>query len=93
MSGIGNHMFDYELCNGVKIEGREVPGFGERSEVGIFIVGQMVGTFLVDKKRSNNIQVKPTMMRTINIKMGEAEEAPPPEKPTLGDVIVEDSQE
>lgn len=60
---VGNEVYSHVMSNGVQLDIREVPGFGNRSEVGFFIKEQCVGTFVVDKKRGGGIDIKPTMMR------------------------------
>jgi len=60
---VGTAVYSHVMSNGIQLDIREVPGFGNRSEVGFFIKEQCIGTFVVDKKRSGNIEVKPTMMK------------------------------
>ena len=58
----GNEVYSHTMSNGVVFNIREIPGFGDRAEIGFFIKDKCIGTFVVDRKRSGNIDVKPTMM-------------------------------
>lgn len=86
--GQGNHIHTHKMSNGVELELREVPGFGDRSEIGFFIDDKCIGTFLVDKMRSGNLIVKPTMMKAMKLTPGkkEPEDVQPEEKPSLDDI-------
>lgn len=87
MGQIGNYIASHELSNGVKVEIREVPGFGRRSEIGFFIEGACVGTFVIDQKRSGNIEVKPSMMRAQRIRPKDKAEPLPATPPQLNDIV------
>jgi len=92
----GNHVHTHKLANGIDLMMREIPGFGDRSEVGLFIGEKCIGSFIVDKMRSNNIMVKPTMMRTIKLSDGKAEEVVEEEEkkdsPSLTDIASEENK-
>lgn len=60
---VGNDVYSHVMSNGIQLDIREVPGFGNRSEIGFFIKDTCIGTFVIDKKRSGNVEVKPSMMR------------------------------
>jgi len=60
---VGNEVYSHVMSNGVQLDIREVPGFGDRAEIGFFIKGVCIGTYVIDKKRGGNVEIKPTMMR------------------------------
>ena len=90
----GNHVCTHEMANGIDLEVREIPGFGDRSEIGVFIWDQCVGTFIVDKKRSGNLEIKPTMMKAFKLSKGnktpEEVDSTPKDSPSLTNITEED---
>jgi len=90
---VGQAVYSHVMSNGVQLDIREVPGFGNRSEVGFFIKEQCVGTFVIDKKRGGGIDVKPTMMRQQRVGANEGDDTQEPEEPTnspsLNDVVTD----
>jgi len=91
----GKHVFSHTMSNGTELEMREIPGFGNRSEVGFFIKDVCIGTFLIDSKRTGNVEVKPTMMRQQRISDDKPEavyddQEESIEGPSLSDITVPD---
>jgi len=90
MAPQGNSIAKAKLTNGIEIEIREIPGFGKKSEVGIFIEEQCASSFNIDSKRNGFVEIKPSIiLRSIKLKQP-AQSTPQGEKtsspPSLADI-------
>lgn len=91
---IGTLIVEHKLSNGINCEIREAQGFANRSEIAFFIENECLGTFVIDLKRSGNIEVKPSSMRALRIKkIGGPEELPPSGPPNLDGVVSSDEDQ
>ena len=88
---VGSAVYSHVMSNGAQLDIREVPGFGTRSEIGFFIKDTCIGTYVIDKKRSGNVEVKPTMMRQQKVgeKVDDAVEVDETPEPSLSDISTE----
>jgi len=94
----GNLVHNHTMANGIELTMREIPGFGERSEIGLFIGEKCIGSFIVDKMRSGNVMIKPTMMKAIKLVGGKEvdntnDDNDTSEEPSLTDIAGEQEDE
>lgn len=88
---LDTQVFSGELTNGVKYEVHEAQGFSERAELAVKVEGEIAVVLVIERKRSKNIEVRPSHARAFRIKPSGVEEEPSA-PPNLDDVTPPDSQ-
>ena len=79
-------VFEASMTNGVKYEVHEAQGFSNRAELAVKVEGEIAVVLIIERKRSKNIEVRPTHARAFIIKHAGIEEEPTP-PPNVDDVI------
>jgi hypothetical protein len=89
MTAQGNSIAKAVLVNGVEVEVREIPGFGKKTELGIFISDQCMVAIAINNK-GNTVDIRPQILSKSSKIKYQTQNSSPQEKtppPSLSDVI------